>query len=404
MIDLPELVAPAGNIDRLKVALLYGADAVYLSGQRFGLRAAADNHSLSQISTGVAFAKNLGRHVYVVVNAFLRDSDLAELFDFVQALSEIKVDAIVASDLGVIKTVQKASNLPVFLSTQASCLNSQTAQLWKSHGIKRVILGREVSIDEAKKIKLSADIAVEMFIHGAMCMAYSGHCTLSNFLVKRDANRGGCIHLCRHNYQITHYNNLKAQLDMENGLPFLSSKDLCGLEEINRICQANIDALKIEGRMRSALYLATVCRAYRQALDAHRQNCLNPDMLNQLRQELLHSFPNRTYCSGSLKKPASGESLHWNASDRNKHTNFIGTVIDKTDDRLALRLFAPLNIGDQITLLPFTGPVKTIHIKEMFSLQGQSLLQAKQEQVIYLPMTDNLTGIESLNIVRSVLT
>lgn len=392
---VPKLIAPAGSLERLKIALRYGADAVYLAGPNFGLRAAADNLSLAQIATGVRYAEALGKEVYVVINAYLRDTDLEALSDYVMSLAENNVTAIVASDLGVIKTVLKSCALPIFLSTQASCLNSQTAMLWKSLGVSRIILGREVSIKEAEKIKSSANIAVEMFVHGAMCMAYSGHCTLSNFMAGRDANRGGCMHLCRHSFQF-----IDRDLKNKAPLPLLSSRDLCGVALIEDFCKAGIDALKIEGRMRSPLYVATVCRTYRQALDAAKLGKLDDDLLNQLKDELFHSFPNRSYCDGALVQPASRTSLFWNESTTNTFARFIGLVIDKTGERLALRLYAPLNRGDQVSFLPFSGPVKTTHIEEIYSPKGDLLQTSRQEQVVFVPVKEELIGIEPLNLIR----
>jgi len=191
--SLPEILAPAGSLEKLKVAVLYGAHAVYVGGQKFGLRTAADNFTLDELREGMRFAHERGAKVYVVLNSFLHDKDLKELPEFVQYLEEIQTDAVIVSDLGVVRTVREFSNLPIHISTQASTLNVHSAKLWKSAGATRIVLGREVSVKEAGKIRREADIEVEMFIHGSMCMAYSGHCVISNFTQGRDSNRGGCL-------------------------------------------------------------------------------------------------------------------------------------------------------------------------------------------------------------------
>ena len=189
---IPELLAPAGSLDKLKVAVSYGANAVYFGGLKFGLRSAADNFTEQELIEGVEFAHSHGSLVYVVLNGFLHDKDLEDLPEFIKFLESLKIDAVIVSDLGVIETVKKHTNLEVHLSTQASCLNSYSAKLWKKMGVSRIVLGREVSIEEAKKIKEVADIEIEMFVHGSMCMAYSGNCTISNYTQGRDSNRGGC--------------------------------------------------------------------------------------------------------------------------------------------------------------------------------------------------------------------
>ena len=197
-----ELLAPAGNLQKLKSAVLYGADAVYLAGPRFGLRGASDNFSDHELQQSVEFAHSRNCKVYVTLNAFLHESDMVSLPEYVEFLAECKVDAVIVADLGVMSVVQERSEIPIHLSTQASCLNLESAKAWKDLGVKRIILGREVSIDQAARIRKESGLEVEMFIHGAMCMAFSGNCTISNYTAGRDSNRGGCIQRCRFSYQI----------------------------------------------------------------------------------------------------------------------------------------------------------------------------------------------------------
>jgi putative protease len=243
--SLPEILAPAGSLDKLKVAVLYGANAVYVGGQKFGLRTAAENFTPDELREGISFAHERGAKVYVVLNSFLHDKDLQELPDFVNFLGEVGADAVIVSDLGVVRTVRSLSNIPVHISTQASTLNVEAAKLWKKAGASRIVLGREVSVKEAGKIKREAGIEIEMFIHGSMCMAYSGNCVISNFTQGRDSNRGGCAHSCRFEYSLEGLDTLEKKKAY-----FMSSKDLEGLRVLPQFIEEGIDSLKIEGRMK----------------------------------------------------------------------------------------------------------------------------------------------------------
>ena len=218
---IPELLAPAGNLEKLKIAVLYGADAVYLAGPCFGLRAGTDNFSDEEMEEGVAFAHQRGVKVYVTLNSFPHDEELLNLPDYVKFLESCGVDAVIVSDAGMLSVAQRHSNLAIHLSTQASCLNSQAAVLWKNLGVKRIVLGRELSIDQARVIRERAGIEVEMFIHGSMCMAYSGNCIISNYTLGRDSNRGGCAQSCRFSYSIR---EIKKEQRARTG-PFIREND-----------------------------------------------------------------------------------------------------------------------------------------------------------------------------------
>jgi len=375
----PKLVAPAGSLERLKAAVLYGAGAVYLGGERYGLRAGADNFNLAEITEGASFAHQHSAEVYVVLNAFLHDDDFEGLCDYCRALEEIGVDAVVVSDLGVMRAVKKSSNLPIFLSTQASCLNHAAAVLWRSLGVARVILGREVSIKEACTIKQKAHVALEMFVHGALCMGYAGHCHISTFSAGRDANRGGCIHACRFPYDIA----AADEWFMERF--FLSSKDLCGLSRIPELVAAGIDALKIEGRMKSVYYVAVTCRVYARALDLALAGRLGPEEIRGLEKDLV-SIPHRDYCQGSLSRLAGKESLYFPDSDHaSKSTHsFVGLVLKAEQDKVMVRLHAPLKTGDLLEILPFRGPLVKWPVGELFSLAGEPLEEGKQGTIVCL--------------------
>ncbi len=262
-----ELLAPAGNLDKLKTAVLYGADAVYLAGPRFSLRGASENFSDTELSEGIRFAHQNNCKSYITLNAFLNDEELKELRNYVRFLEKTGVDAVIVSDLGVLTVVQEHSKLPIHLSTQASCLNIHSAKVWKHLGVKRLVLGREVSLEEAGRIRKEVDIEIELFIHGAMCMSFSGNCTISNYTAGRDSNRGGCIQSCRFTYSaISVKNSIDANsLDIFQS-SLMSSKDLCGIELLPKFFKTGIDSIKVEGRMKGPLYAATTTSAYALAL------------------------------------------------------------------------------------------------------------------------------------------
>ncbi len=391
---IPELLIPAGSLEKLKVAVLYGADAVYLGGQKFGLRSASDNFSEYELRQGVSFAHAHHAKVYVVLNSFLHDDELGELPDFLRFLESIGTDAVIASDLGVIETAKAHSSLPIHLSTQASCLNSLAASWWKGAGVERIILGREVSLAEAAHLRRSCGIELEMFVHGSLCTAYSGHCVISNYTQGRDSNRGGCAHSCRFEY------NLKSpqfpgQLVAE-GTTFMSSKDLRGLELLGDFIRAGIGSLKVEGRMKSQHYLGTVTKVYRQALDLYRDGILAPGPWESLAAEL-EKLPHRGYCSGSLAAPAGESSI---AVDDSKHKEYrLGAVaLEALPGRhLTLEVRSNLAEGDWVELLPFYGDMQRFPLEGMTDLQNRPLKVAKLGTLAKIPYRN---GAKPLNLVR----
>lgn len=266
----PELLAPAGDLEKLKIALLYGADAVYIGGTVFSLRARASKFDLDSIREAVQFAHSLGKKVYVTTNMVLHNEDMAGLDDYLKALETIGVDAIIASSPYIIDRCLKTTSVPVHLSTQQSVTNSCHAQYWFDYGLERVVLAREVSLENLKKIKKEVTGQLEVFIHGGMCVSYSGRCTLSNAMTARDANRGGCAHSCRWHYTLYDRNQMIGSPDSFR----MSSKDLDAIEYIPSLIDLGIDSLKIEGRMKSAHYIATVVYVYRMLIDDYCQNQL----------------------------------------------------------------------------------------------------------------------------------
>lgn len=385
-----ELLAPAGNLEKLKIAILYGADAVYLAGQQFGLRTAAGNFSESEITEAVTFAHDRQKKVYIALNAFLHQAEIEQLPDFLQFLNDAHVDGVICSDMGVVDVAQRFSNIPIHISTQTSVLNSWHAQVWKDVGAKRIVVGRELSIAEAAEIKTDANIEIEMFVHGAMCMAYSGHCFLSNYTVERDANRGGCIQNCRFSYQVLTESGKSEEAYL------LSSKDLCGIRLLNHFVDSGIDSLKIEGRMRSSLYVATTVRAYAQAIESLKKRP-QPDL--DFWELELNKIPNRGYTEGYLMEPAGPSSIFDAQANPTHQYKMAGMVLvlDAPNKRFAFVVKNKLKIGDKVEILLFAGQTVEIAMESFLNMADQELEVAQPNNVIWLP---HKPGIEARNVGR----
>ncbi|MDC0357292.1 U32 family peptidase [Oligoflexia bacterium] len=400
----PEVLAPAGSLEKMKVAILYGADAVYLSGQQYGLRASADNFTAAELELAMQFAHQRDAKVYVTVNGFLHDEDLVELGAFSKFLESIHADAVIVSDLGVARVVRRHCNLPLHLSTQTSCLNSYAAKAWRELGIERIILGREVSIAEAALIQEAADVQVEMFVHGAMCMSYSGKCRISNFTAGRDANRGGCIQSCRFLYEQQHIGSADAGedacADAKASSHFMSSKDLWGIFQIDKFVEHRISSLKIEGRMKSALWAATLTKAYREAVDLYCSGAWSAEQVRKIADEL-ETMPHRAYTEASLIAPAGAESIYLsNASPAENATRqMLGMVLEVESDQMILRLYRNLKQGEAAELVPFEGAVVPFEVNRLADGLGDSIDGSRQSTVVRMPA---LKGAKAFSLVRVV--
>ena len=376
----PELLAPAKNLERLNVAIAYGADAIYVGGQRYGLRARADNFTDSELEAAANLAHTHQAKLYVTLNAFLHDEDFAGFADYCHFLEEIGIDAVIVSDLGVIRAIQDASNLSIHLSTQASCLNSPAAKLWKQIGVDRIVVGRELSVAEGGMIQRLSDIEIEMFVHGAMCMAYSGNCTISNFIKGRDSNRGGCVQSCRLPYQIQSEDNAEVTADT-----ILSSTDLWGIGSIEAFFEEKICSLKVEGRMKSSFYVAMTCRVYRTLIDAYAEGRLTPDLYAQAATEL-QSAPHRDFASGSLQSPAKSETVYHQTTPINEGDHdYLGIVLETTPDYIVMKVATALNLGDEIELMPAQNQPIPWRVNGLHSVLGESIESIRQDNVVCLP-------------------
>jgi putative protease len=357
IVKKPELLAPAGNLEKLKIAVHYGADAVLLGGQEYGIRSNADNFTFEEMKEGVEFAKKYGAKIYVTTNIFAHNENIDGLENYLMGLKKAGIAGIIVADPLIIETCKRiAPEIEIHISTQQSITNWQTVQFWKEEGADRVVLARETSAEEIREMKEKVDIEIETFIHGAMCIAYSGRCTLSNHMTARDSNRGGCCQSCRWDYDLYQLNDSDEKaLFAENDAPFaMSPKDLNLLQSIPKMIELGIDSLKIEGRMKSIHYIATVVSVYRKVIDAF---CADPDNFD-IKQEWLDELDkcaNRETASAFFEGvPGYKEQMFGNHSKKTSY-EFVGLVLDYNEDTQMVTLqqrnhFRP---GDEVE---FFGP------------------------------------------------
>ncbi|MFD3449298.1 U32 family peptidase [Microbacteriaceae bacterium 4G12] len=334
IVKKPELLAPAGSLEKLKIAVRYGADAVFIGGQEFGLRSNADNFTLEEMAEGVEFANKYGAKIYVTTNIIAHNENMEGLEEYLQGIERAGVTGIIVADPLIIETCKKAApSLEIHLSTQQSLSNWKAAQYWKEEGLERVVLARETGYEEMKEMKEKVDIEIEAFIHGAMCIAYSGRCTLSNHMTARDSNRGGCCQSCRWDYDLIQtesqaQNAKEVALFEEGDAPFaMSPKDLTLVESIPKMIEIGIDSLKIEGRMKSIHYVATVVSVYRKVIDAY---CADPDHF-EFKQEWIDELDkcaNRDTAPAFFEGvPGYQEQMYGNHSKKTMY-DFVGLVLE----------------------------------------------------------------------------
>ncbi|QHW37069.1 U32 family peptidase [Staphylococcus ursi] len=333
----PELLAPAGNLEKLKIAVHYGADAVFIGGQEYGLRSNADNFTMDEIREGVEFANRYGAKIYVTTNIIAHDENMDGLDDYLEQLEATGATGIIVADPLIIETCKRvAPKLEIHLSTQQSLSNYKAVEYWKEEGLDRVVLARETGAMEMQEIKDKVDIEIEAFIHGAMCIAYSGRCTLSNHMTARDSNRGGCCQSCRWDYDLLTVDNdgeLDVYYEDGNAVPFaMSPRDLKLIESIPNMMDLGIDSLKIEGRMKSIHYIATVVSVYRKVIDAYAADPENFKIKSEWLFEL-DKCANRDTAPAFFKgTPGYEEQMFGNESSKKAPFDFIGLVLDYDKD------------------------------------------------------------------------
>ena len=365
----PELLIPAGSLEVLKIAVVFGADAVYIGGEEFGLRAKAKNFSLKEMEEGIAFAHAHGAKVYVTANIFAHNEDLAEVGRYFEELKQIKPDALIISDPGVYRIAKEVCpEIERHISTQANNTNYGTFLFWHAQGAKRVVSARELSLAEIKEIRnrIPDDMEIETFIHGAMCISYSGRCLLSNYLTGRDANQGACTHPCRWKYSIveeTRPHEYMPVFENERGTYIFNSKDLCMIEHIPELMEAGIDSFKIEGRMKTALYVATVSRTYRKAIDDYMES---PDIYLKNLPWYVSQISNCTYrqfTTGFFFGKPSQEAQIYDNNTYLKEYTYLGLVEACIREGVcAISQRNKFSVGEEIEVMKPNGENRKKHM------------------------------------------
>ncbi len=394
-IKYPELLAPAGNLEKLRFAIFYGADAVYIGGKKFSLRKSASNFDISEIKEGVNFAHDNGVKVYVTVNIFARNEDFCELEDYLLDLSNAGVDAIIVADNGIFSVAKRViPKIPIHISTQANVMNIASTKFWKEMGARRVTLAREISSFEIKEIAQSVDIETEVFVHGAMCIAYSGRCLMSKYLVNRDANKGDCAHSCRWKYFLMEekrpgeYHPIDED---ERGTYFFNSKDLCLANHVPELISSGVNSFKIEGRMKSLHYIATVTNVYRQIIDEY---CKSPEDFI-FREEWINELEkvsHRSYTSGFFtQREGCAHQAENEATDSTgyKRTyDFVGIIMDYKGEEGVIRVNVKnrISVGDEIEILS-PEEVSNFRLPPMFDAKsGEELSIAHPNYIVDIPV------------------
>lgn len=392
-----ELLAPAGNMDKLKMALLYGADAVYLGGKSFGLRAFSDNFSLEEMEEAVRYAHGLGKKVHVTVNIFPHNADLTGLPEYLTSLRDIQVDAVLIADPGIFSLARQiVPDLPVHISTQANVTNWASAKFWHDAGAKRVVMAREVSLKDVKAIHDKVPVELEGFVHGAMCISYSGRCLLSNYFTEnRDSNRGQCVQCCRFKYNVVEEKRPGQYfpvMEDERGTYIFNSKDLCLLPYLPDLYDAGLCSLKIEGRMKSVHYVATVVKVYRQAIDAYERDPEHFRVLPEWVEEL-EKISHRPYTRGfSVSRPTEADQVYSHSSNTQTH-EFIGLVRSYDAERkLAwIEQRNHFKVGQTVEFLQPKGRLVRCAVSRILDEDGQDLDVARHaQQVVAIPVNEPL--------------
>jgi putative protease len=385
-----ELLAPAGNLEKLHTALHFGADAVYLAGKNFGLRAFADNFTAEEMTAASNFAHNAGKKVYVTVNIFAKNDDFAGLEQYLHQLENAKVDAVIVSDLGVFNFVKTHSNLAIHVSTQANTTNIYAVNAWSDMGAQRVVLARELSLTEIEEIhEYCPQCELEAFVHGAMCISYSGRCLMSNYLTGRDSNRGACVQACRWEWDITEKSRSGSEAltvkEDGRGTYIFNSKDLNMLPYIDRLMAAGVVSFKIEGRMKSPFYVATVTNAYRHAIDSVDSGEYKVDVV--LLAEL-NKASHRSYTTGFFVGEDAGDRQYYDSSKAVEEYKFIAKVVACDGGVVTVEQRNKFSRGDTLEVLSASKELlnKTFVADNMTDPDGNSVIVAnKVQQILKMP-------------------
>lgn len=371
---MTEVLSPAGDLERLKWALMYGADAVYIGGYNYSLRANANNFSIQDITEGVDFAHSLGKKVYVTVNILFHNEDLEGLTEYLTTLSDIGVDAFIVSDLAVIKRIKELNLKPeIHISTQESSVNKLAVKFWESVGATRVVLARECSKIDIIDIKNNTNAELEVFIHGAMCTSYSGRCVLSNYVTKRDSNRGGCSQVCRFIFKTKKYDDFQ-----------IASKDLSMIDHIPELVDMGVSSLKIEGRMRSMYYIATVVNTYKNVVTLYKEGKLTNELMEYYKR-VLNRLSNRENKSQFFTGDVNRSDQYYTGRKEVSNQDFLGVVLDYSDGVMKIEQRNNFKVGDTIEVFGPNTLATKIKVDSIINEENESVSVANHPQeVLYV--------------------
>lgn len=382
----PELLAPAGDFEKLVTALHYGADAVYLGDSRFSLRGKARNFQPEELAAAVSYARGRGARVYATVNIFPHNRDLGEIGEHIRVLREIRPDAVILSDPGVFSLFRKrAPEIDIHVSTQANITNTESARFWEELGAKRLILARELSIGEIKEIRDAVGIELEVFVHGSLCLSYSGRCYISSFLASRSANTGECTNSCRWSYALMEEKRPGEYFPVfedDRGTYIMSSKDLCMVGHLPLLAAAGIDSFKIEGRMKGINYVAGVVKTYREAVDAVARGGeyrVDPRWLRELSM-----FSSRGYTAGMFFGRQPDNDYNFDGESYRTSHELVGVVLEVNGDRARIGLRNRLDLGDVIEYLSSGVEEQRFTVEAMRDVEGMSIASARNEDTIFM--------------------
>lgn len=386
-----ELLAPAGDLERLKIDFLYGADAVYFGGEKYGLRANATNFSLNDIKTAAEFAHSLGKKVYLTLNIVFHNEDMDGVFEYIDDVVKCGIDAFIISDPFLISYIKnKYNDVEVHLSTQNSTTNYETVKFFKKQGVDRVVLARELSKDEIREIIDKTNIDIEVFIHGAMCTCFSGRCSLSNYVTNRDANRGGCSQVCRFSF--------KSSEDKEFTM---ATKDLNMANHISDLISIGVKSLKIEGRMRSIYYLATVVSSYRKIIDSYYANKLDCETIKK-QNEILSRVANRETSTHYFCKEADYKDQYYTGRVEISNQDYLGQVVEYNKSSKLVKIYERnyFEVGDRVELFTPSGDVIEFMVEKLYDKDMNSVDVARHPDDIYYIYVDTDIDICCYSMIR----
>ncbi|MBI4844624.1 MAG: U32 family peptidase [Nitrospirae bacterium] len=395
----PELLAPAGSIEKLVTALHYGADAVYLGLSEFSLRAKADNFSSDELADAVRLARRYGRKIYITVNIIPHAKDIPLIREHLGFMKNLAPDGIIISDPGVFDLAKEiAPGIPVHISTQANITNPSSAKFWERAGAKRLVLSRELTLEEIKEIRESVALELECFVHGAICISYSGRCYISSFLANRSANRGECTNSCRWNYTLMEEKRpdvFHPVFEDDRGTYLMSSKDLCMIEHLDKLADAGIDSFKIEGRMKGINYVAGVVKAYREAVDALAER---PFRAQERWMKEIEMFSSRGYTTGMFfgRQPDNGYNHDEKDVYRMSH-ELVGIVKTVENGRLTVLLRNVLNKGDSVEFLTTGLEEKPFIVDDIRNDRGRPLESGRNDEIVSIP---SVPGVRANDLIR----